>query len=74
MPSKKFIRDLPNALRDEAFILLVNYDGQAGTDLQAIHGEMGEQEDAQFAAKDDVARVDGAQLADDHGVRHLHRD
>ena len=34
---------LPDALRDEVFILLVDYDGQAGADLYAIDGEMGGQ-------------------------------
>ena len=64
---------LPDALRNEVFILLVDYDGQAGADLYAINGEMGGQHDVKAAAKNDVIRMDGPQLADDHGVRHLRR-
>jgi len=55
------------------FILLVDYDGQAGADVYAINGEMGGQHDVKAAAKNDVIRMDGPQLADDHGVRHLRR-
>ena len=52
------------------FILLVDYDGQAGADLY-IDGEMGGQHDVKAAAKNDVIRMDGPQPADNHGVRHL---
>ena len=63
---------LPDALRDEVFILLVDYDGQASADLY-IDGEMGGQHDVKTAAKNDAIRMDGPQLADNYGVRHLRR-
>jgi hypothetical protein len=46
------------------FILSVDHDGQASADLQAIDGDVGGQQDEHVAAKNDVARLNGAQLAD----------
>jgi hypothetical protein len=67
---KQLIRSLPDALRYQVVILVVDNDGQASADLQAIHGEIAPKQDAQVAAKDDVVRINGPQIADDHGVRH----
>lgn len=74
LPTTDVIRTLPHTLRDELFILLVDHDGQAGADLQAVDGNVSGQQDAHAASKDNVVRTDGAQLPDDHGVRHLRRD
>ena len=57
--AKQLIRSLPDALRYQLVILLVDNDGQASADLQAIHGEIAPKQDAQVAAKDDVVRING---------------
>ena len=74
LPTTGIIGRLLNALRDDLLIFSVDYDGEASADLQAVDGDMSGQLDAHAASKDNVVRTDGAQLPDDHGVRHLRRD
>jgi hypothetical protein len=51
LTAEKLIRSLPEALRHEPVVLLVDDDGQTGADLEAIHVEMARKQDEQVAAK-----------------------
>ena len=60
-----------DALRDQMVVgELMDDHGEAAPDRELRDRQSGRDDDAQVTAEDDVARLDDAQPADDHGVRH----